>query len=376
LDLRKLEWLKYQVRKTDFREFWWDSKLLKQCAEFKDPGLTIELLRRHRGLSNKTADSAHVIRQTIKATDGPWLETLWDCIREEKYEINIYRNINNPNYLPWDAAFILGEIGGKLAMESLLLEMVPEQSHLYPLTTRILQHSIYRYEIIEEHSEPMVQIIDTETGQIKEIPAKEIPDIYERRLLRIDQENEYFHGFSFSVIAEIQKRVAMTIDGRYFDAPKGQIIKKLNNLPRETHPLKKDHLISVTPENSDGLQTGNVSQGKDGRFSIDVDDNSDTFSIIMAMGIIFFDELTLERKQIISQWAGIPYPQEASQLAKVFSIAFLHFMKSIQASNLPSNHPMVKASKTLLANHEPPDLPIPSTEEIQLIIKELFFESQ
>ena len=66
-----------EIDAVDFREFWWGSSLLDKCSQVKDPRIVNMLLVRHQHLGNKEADSAHLLRNTIKEIEGPDLRTLW-----------------------------------------------------------------------------------------------------------------------------------------------------------------------------------------------------------------------------------------------------------------------------------------------------------
>jgi hypothetical protein len=67
----EIERLVAEIENVDFREFWWDSNLLRRASQVQDGRVVSALVLRHQCLSNKKAFSAHVIREAIKAIDGP-----------------------------------------------------------------------------------------------------------------------------------------------------------------------------------------------------------------------------------------------------------------------------------------------------------------
>jgi 2-methylcitrate dehydratase PrpD len=187
----EIEKLVDEIDSVDFREFWWGSKLLDRCAQTKDSRVVKGLCIRHHCLQNKQADSCHVIRNTIKIIDGPAFASLWQFITTESDQQRLINTVDDPYSLPWAAAFVLGEIGGKAALSETTGKLAnPNTPYLW---VRIAMHLVVRYVQILSEEEPQVEEMDVKTGVLGRFPAKDrYPDVYERQMLRRQQANEYF----------------------------------------------------------------------------------------------------------------------------------------------------------------------------------------
>jgi hypothetical protein len=99
--------------------------------------------------------------------------------------------VDDPYSLPWAAAFVLGEIGGKAALSGITGKLAnPNIPYLW---IRIAMHLVVRYLQILSEEEPQVEEMDVKTGALRHFPAKDrYPYMYERQMLRRRQANEYF----------------------------------------------------------------------------------------------------------------------------------------------------------------------------------------
>ena len=173
------------IMNTPASEFWYNSSLLNKAKKHENPRIVKALAIRHHYLGNKQAGSCHVLRQTIKSIEGPYLNSLWQMLEsEDEDEQNA-------------GLYILAEIGGITSFHifmNLLAEKVQKQEYSnLKLIISGIAHNVNRYHQISEESEPEMQIMDVETGEVKSVSQKEFADdIYERTLNDRKQANEYF----------------------------------------------------------------------------------------------------------------------------------------------------------------------------------------
>lgn len=214
---------------VDFQEFWWGSKLLDRCAQTKDSRVAKILCIRHHCLQNKQADTCHVIRNTIKIIDGPAFPSLWQFIAAESDQQRLINTVDDPYSLPWAAAFVLGEIGGKPALSETTGKLAnPTIPYLW---VRIAMHLVVRYLQILSEEEPQVEEMDVKTGAMMRFPAKDrYPDVYERQMLRRRQANEYFTPVD-PVMVPYLKAHLNRIPETYYPMPKAQLLKSCDYLP-------------------------------------------------------------------------------------------------------------------------------------------------
>jgi hypothetical protein len=161
----EVEKLVSEIEGVDFREFWWDSPLLARAASVHDPRVVRALALRHHGLSNKEAFSAHVVRHAVKQSDGPHLKVLWSCVDAETDSAAIVRRMEDFAYVPWAAAFIIGEVGGAFAFTQATERLTPAHSARHYLIIRLLSHVMVRYLQIDKESEPRTTFIDLKSGE-------------------------------------------------------------------------------------------------------------------------------------------------------------------------------------------------------------------
>lgn len=223
-----------EIQNVDGPEFWWDSKLLQRCSKVKEPRVVQSLLIRHHCLTNKEADSAHVIRNTIKIMEGPDFATLWEIIDAESDTAALIEGSDNPFSLPWAAAYVLGEVGGALALSETTKRLSPVHIPRHFLTAKIAFHLTLRYLRVQFEGEPTVMRIDIETEEMTEVPARECPDpvIYERAMLRRRQANEYFVPVSPMVIRCLKSHLS-AISEDFIPISKQELFQYIDAIPTQ-----------------------------------------------------------------------------------------------------------------------------------------------
>ena len=197
-----------EIEKVDFREFWWDSPLLARAESVHDPRIVRALATRHQGLSNKEAFSAHVVRQAAKKSDGPQLRAMWSFIDSEKDSIAIVQRMEDFSYIPWAAAFIIGEVGGAYAFTEATARLTPLHSARHHLIVRLLSHVMVRYLSIEKESEPKTTFIDFETGEQETLLSRYVarPEFDMARRRRLES-NELFTPLTRQAIQDAKTRL-------------------------------------------------------------------------------------------------------------------------------------------------------------------------
>lgn len=224
-----------EIENVDALEFWWESKLLERCSQVKDPRVVQALLIRHHRLTNKNADSAHVIRNTIKIVEGPKFETLWEIIDTEGDKQHIVQDLDNPYSRPWAAAYLLGEIGGAPALSETTQRLSPSHQSIHFLTAKLAFHLTTRYMQIQSEGEPTVTQINTNTGEMTQVPARQCPDpeVYERIVLRRQQANEYYVPVNSLIIRDLKTRLSEIPDD-FIPMPKQELLEWIEHIPFST----------------------------------------------------------------------------------------------------------------------------------------------
>jgi hypothetical protein len=219
-----------EIENVDFRQFWWNSPLLARASTARDSRVARALAFRHQGLSNKSAFSAHVIRQTIKLSDGPEFCSLWGLIDSETDAQTIVDRMDDFTYLPWAAAFILGEVGGAYTFAATCERLAPSHQPRYHLLVRLLSHLVVRYLQIGEAVEPTAAIMDVKTGERKTVPLRDIGgDSYQMHLKKTAEADEYFTPLPIATVADAKRRLD-TIPDSMFNIPKPQFLHALDCL--------------------------------------------------------------------------------------------------------------------------------------------------
>jgi len=219
-----------EINNAGGEQFWGESNLFERAAQVHDARVVRALVLLHHSLSNKEAISAHVVRNTIKAIDGPEFHYLWSFIDAENDAATIVARMDDFTYLPWAAAFILGEIGGSHVFEATTARLVPPHQARYHLLVRLLSHVLVRYLQIAEPTEPTGTMIDVNTGERKTIPLRDVGgNAYQMHLARQSEADEYFTPISTNAVADA-KRQLQAIPDSLFNIQKPQFLHALDCL--------------------------------------------------------------------------------------------------------------------------------------------------
>jgi hypothetical protein len=181
---------------------------------------------------NKDADSAHVIRNRIKIIEGTEFNTLWGIIDAESDKQHLIQDLGNPYSRPWAAAYVLGEVGGAPALHKTTLRLSSSHESIHFLTAKLAFHLTARYIGIQSEGEPTVTQINTNTGQMTEVSARECPDpdIYERLMLRRRQANEYFVPVNPVTIRDLKAHLSEIPDD-FIPMPKQELLEWTDHIP-------------------------------------------------------------------------------------------------------------------------------------------------
>ncbi|MGH8501470.1 MAG: hypothetical protein ACREVE_03190 [Gammaproteobacteria bacterium] len=223
-----------ELDEVDFREFWWGSQLLERCAQTKHPDVVTALLVRHHALSNKKADSAHVLRNAVKDIDGPGFPILWSIIDLVKSQDELVSTIDDHRSLPWAAAYVLGELGGAQALSETTKRLSTAHMQLHFLTAKLAFHLTARYLQILNEQEPTVTELDIKTGQTVTVPTKmRYPDIWQREMLRRTQANEYFVPVESLMLRYLKGHLSRVSDN-FVPLPKRDLFNYVDHIPTKT----------------------------------------------------------------------------------------------------------------------------------------------
>jgi len=222
-----------ELDSVDFREFWWGSPLLARAARARSPEVVRALLVRHHCLENKRADSCHVIREAIKRNDGTELPTLWEVIAAVSDPDSLPAEIDDHYSLPWSAAYVLGEIGGRPALGKVTGKLeLPDPGWQY-LFVRIAMHLLVRYAHVMNPEEPEVEGVDVHTGRaFRRLMREAAPDLYERTMLRRRQENELFVPVDPGLLPDLIRNIS-AIDDSILPCDRNQLSTLVRMLPRD-----------------------------------------------------------------------------------------------------------------------------------------------
>lgn len=220
-----------QINSVDASEFWWDSRLLAAAAQARDVRVVSSLARRHHRLSNKKAFSAHVVRDAIKRIDGPEFPLLWRMIDGESDTRRILDGLDNPFYLPWAAAFILGEIGGASALHQAALRLAAEHKVRHYMIVRIASHLVVRYLSIPTERGPTMTLIDLKTGaQTPGVPMSEDSPQYKMEMQKRSESNELFVPVGAQTLRDLKARLACIPDS-IFNVEKREFLSAIDRIP-------------------------------------------------------------------------------------------------------------------------------------------------
>jgi len=219
-----------EINNVGGEQFWGESNLFERAAQVHDVRVVRALVLLHHSFSNKEAISAHVVRNTIKAIDGPDFSSLWSFIDAETDAATIVARMDDFTYLPWAAAFILGEIGGSHVFIATTSRLKPPNQTRYHLLVRLLSHVLIRYLQIAEPAEPTATVIDVETGERKTIPLRDVGgNAYQMHLTRQSEADEYFTPISTEAVADANRQLQVIPDS-FFNIQKPQFLHALECL--------------------------------------------------------------------------------------------------------------------------------------------------
>ncbi len=230
------EQLVAEIEQVDFREFWWDSALLARASSVRDVRVVRALALRHHSLSNKSAFSAHVVRNTIKAIDAPDFLLSWSIIDAEKDADSIVRNLEDFGYAPWATAYVLGEIGGAGALRGIATRLGAEHCARHYMVVRILSHLLSRYLEIQAPKPRTMTIIDVKSEEIiaRGVPEAVSSPTHKMDLLRRSQADEFFILIEPSLAQIIGTRLSHIPDG-LLNTSREIFLKALEKIPKR-HP--------------------------------------------------------------------------------------------------------------------------------------------
>ena len=217
-----------EIECVDFREFWWGSRLLDRASRVRDPRIIRALLLRHHGLSNKKAFSAHVVRNAIKEAAGPHFECVWRHIDSEEDEAAIVDRMDDFDYLPWAATFVLGEVGGLHAFAGTVGRLSPAHRSRHFLLVRLMSHLVLRYLQIQQAEPPLSTVLDLNTGEAKQVPMT--GDAYEMEMTKRRQADQLFLPIPRHLIQEATNGLR-GIPESLFNYPKDDFLGALRMLP-------------------------------------------------------------------------------------------------------------------------------------------------
>jgi hypothetical protein len=366
------------IQQVDFREFWWNSQLLQTCSKHDDPRVTRALLTRHHCLQSKQADSAHVIRNTIKEIEGPEFPTLWGLIDSESNTNRLVGTIDDPFSATWAAAYVLGEIGGAPALSNTTTRLSTADAPRHFLTAKLAYHLVVRYMQIQSEGEPTVTEFDTETGQRINVPTRaRYPDVYERQMLRRQQANELFVAVQPRMLVYLKAHLAKIPDN-FIPIPKRELFRYIERLPTsdsvdQSRKLEPS-MHSMTTFDEHGMPAGRVTRLDDGRHLISAGVGADKTTLLMSMFVVFAETILPEQRLIFSRWANLPSQAWTSTHREYFALTMLHYFREVaeRGGNLPRE--VEAAARMLVGAPSLPPIKQPITAEVKQIFESLFVQ--
>ncbi len=355
-----------EIDEVDFRKFWWGSSLLDKCSQIKDSRIVNALLVRHQHLGNKEADSAHLLRNTIKEIEGPDLRTLWVHIDNAANQREPGSDYGQPYFWQKAAGLVLGKIGGAPALKNTNDRLIPSYSSQYAVLGKLAVHLLTRYGQISHQGEPRIVVQDIKTGQSSEVSSCEFDqEIYERQMLRRKQENEYFVPVDKDLLNKLNRNLSM-LPPAVIPAPMSTIRKMVLDIPTKT-ATETSYLM-----NQEGAITGGVARFPDGRHLFIAGDKPDQHTMIIISFIMFASMIPISDQIIFSNWAGLSEKEWSQNHRETFALTLYNYFLEIkeQDNNLPPE--VMNAVDMLLEKGAVPSLVKKLSPEVKEVFKKMF----
>ncbi len=355
-----------EIDEVDFREFWWGSSLLDKCSQVKDPRIVNMLLVRHQHLGNKEADSAHLLRNTIKEIEGPDFRTLWSHIDHPAKQREARSDYWQQDFWQNAAGLVLGEIGGAPTLKKTNDRLIPSYSSQYDILGKLAVHLLTRYSQIRHQGEPRIVVQDVKTGKTSEVPSRKVDqEIYERQLLRRKQENRLFEPVDKDLLEGLSRNLSM-MPPNVIPAPMNAIRKMLLGVPT-INATETSYLI-----NQEGAITGGVTKFPDGRHLFIAGENPDVHTMIILSFIFFASTIPRSDQVIFSNWAGLSEKEWSQNHGEAFAMTLYNYFLEIreQGNDLPPE--ITGLVNTLLEKGAVPSLAKELTPEVREVFRKMF----
>ena len=216
-----------EIETMDIREHYEGSALFDRASSVRDIRVVRALALVHQGLSNKEANSAHALRNIIKAIDAPTFPLSWAIIDAEADANQIVRRLEDFTYAPWAVAYILGEIGGHGVLRGAALRLRAEHSARHYVIVRLTAHLLVRYLTIQANKPPTMTVIDVTTGAM----TRGIPQPQDMYAQRRSQADELFVPIDPTVIQDLRRGVASVPD-QILNLPREDFYLALEKVPK------------------------------------------------------------------------------------------------------------------------------------------------
>lgn len=355
-----------EIDTVDFREFWWGSSLLDKCNQVKDPRIVNMLLVRHQHLGNKEADSAHLLRNTIKEIEGPDFRTLWSHIDHAANQREARSDYGQQDFWQNAAGLVLGEIGGAPTLKKTNDRLIPSYSSQYDILGKLAVHLLTRYSQIRHQGEPRIVVQDVKTGKTSKVPSRKVDqEIYERQMLRRKQENRFFVPVDMDLLDGLSKNLSM-LPPNSVPASMNAIRRMLLDVPT-TKANETSYLM-----NREGAVTGGVTRSPDGRHLFIAGENPDVHTMIIASFIMFASTIPRSSQVVFSNWAGLSEKEWSQNHREAFAMTLYNYFLEIreQDNDLPPE--IMGLVNTLLEKGAVPSLAKELTPEVREVLRKMF----
>lgn len=358
--------LVYEIDTVDFREFWWGSSLLEGCSKANDPRIVNMLLVRHQHLGNKGADSAHLLRNTIKEIDGPDLRTLWSHIDNVTHQQGKPSKYGDQFAWPEAAGFVIAEIGGAPALQNLAGRLIPSYSSQYALLGTVAAHLLSRYRQIRDLGEPTVVVQDKNTGEKSVVPARDFDqEIYKQQILRRTQENELFVPVEKEVLNNLREYLSM-MPPIALPVSLSVFRSMISDVPMKNE-IETSYLFS-----KDGAITGGITQLPNGKHLFAAGDNPNVHTMVILSFVFFASQIPRPDQVVFSRWAGLPEKDWSQDHKETFALALYNYFLEIkeQGSDLPPE--VLGMVNMLIEQGAVPSLTKKLTDEVKEVFRKMF----